>query len=294
MRRAPLALALALLPVCAVADPIPVHVAALRGNGRPIAATNAERLAVADAVAEVLGQGAREVLSGRETRARIEGLNPSSVACDALDCITGITLPLHARALALVRLSRQRDGVARIEVRLVNLRGEVIAERAEQELAPTQPELIALARLATAPIAEALQRFDAPPPTAQPPAAVTVAPPPAASPAEAPRPVPRTTARRNLGEVIVGAAALALGAGAFTVGVVGLTGAERVTRDLGENRVEVEQPSALNWAWVGAGALGLGVGVFLVVDGMRARSAPASAALVPVQGGALAVAAGRF
>lgn len=293
MRRAPLALALALLPLRANADPIPVHIAAPRASSRGVNPSSAERLAVADAVAQALSAGAREVLSASETRARIEGLNPSAATCDALDCITAITLPLHARALVLVRESRQREGQTRVEVRLVNLRGEVLAERAEQDIAPSTAEAVALARLAAAPIAEALARLDAPSPPV-----VTAAP--AAIETPAPQavvrvtPVPVTVTRRRVGEVIGGVGALVAGAAALSVGIAGLAAGERVTRDLGEQRVEVEQPSALNWAWVGGGAAALGLGVFLVVDGMRARPVTTSAAVVPTQGGAMAVATGRF
>lgn len=293
MRLAPLALALALpiAPLRSFADPIPVHVAAPRSGARGAGASNAERLAVADAVAQALGAVAREVLSATETRARIEGLNPSAVTCDALDCITAITLPLHARALVLVRETRQRDGARRVEVRLVNLRGEVIAERAEQDIATTTAEVAALARLAAAPIAEAIQRLDAPPPAAP---VVAETPAPQAAPVT-PRAAPtRPPQSRRLGETLAGAAAIAVGAGAFAGGVVLLAMGERVTRDLGENRVEVERPTSLNWVWAGLGAVSMGVGVFLLVDGMRLRPARASAALVPTPGGAMAVASGRF
>jgi hypothetical protein len=292
MRPAPLALALALAAAAVSADPIPVHIAAPRGVNRAPAPSAAERLSVADAVADALRGERREVLSGAETRSRIEALNPSAVTCDALDCITAITLPLHARALVMVRETRQRDGTTRIEVRLVNLRGEVIAERAEQEIAPSTAEAVALARLAASSVVDAMQRFDTPAPTPEPaPAPAAAAPTPAPVEARA----PAVVSRRRYGEVGAGVAALVFGAGAVAVGAVGLAGGERVVQDLGADRVLVERGSALNWVWLGAGAAALGVGVFLVVDGLRERPlAVSAAAIVPIPGGAAATIAGRF
>jgi hypothetical protein len=294
MRLGPLALALGLLPSVALADPLPVHVAAPRGRGA--ATTNGERLQVADAIAAVLTESAPEVLSGTETRTRLEALNPSATQCDALDCLTSVTLPLHARALVMVRLTRTRE-TARIEVRLVNLRGEVIAERTEQDLAPTSAELTALARLAGGSLAEAVR--------AQQPLAPTPAPtPPAPTPAEvAPLPVvapptrvdPPVVMRRRTPMVIAGVGALVVGVAALSVGVAGLAGGERVTQALSDDRVLVEGPSPLNWVWVGAGVAAMGVGTWLVVDGMRLRPVGiTSVGLVPLPQGAAFTAAGRF
>lgn len=294
MRLGPLALALGLLPTVALADPLPVHVAAARGRGA--ATANAERLQVADAIAAVLTETAPEVLSGTETRTRLEALNPSATQCDALDCLTTVTLPLHARALVMVRLTRTREN-ARIEVRLVNLRGEVIAERTEQDLAPTPAELTALARLAGGSIAEAVRaQQPLPPPT--PPAAplpVVTPPPPVVAPPTPPPPAPRVVMRRRMPMVIAGAGALVVGVTALSVGVAGLAGGERVTQTLSGDRVLVEGPSPLNWVWVGAGVAALGVGTWLLVDGMRPRPVGiTSVGLAPLPQGAAFTAAGRF
>jgi hypothetical protein len=293
MRLGPLALALGVLPSLALADPLPVHVAALRGRGA--ATANAERLQVADAIAAVLAEGAPEVLSGAETRTRLEALNPSALHCDALDCLTTVTLPLHARALVMVRLTRTRE-TARIEVRLVNLRGEVIAERTEQDLAPTLAELTALARLAGGSIAEAVraQQPIAPTPPAPAPTPAVVTPAPAVTSPRVRVDAP-VVLRRRMPLVIAGAGALAVGVAAVSVGVAGLAGGERVTQTLSDDRVLVEGPSPLNWVWVGAGVAALGVGTWLFVDGMRPRPVGITAAgLVPLPQGAAFTAAGRF
>ncbi|MFO0625719.1 MAG: hypothetical protein U0325_08900 [Polyangiales bacterium] len=297
MRLGPLALALGLLPSLALADPLPVHIAALRGRGA--ASANAERLQVADAIAAVLAESTPEVLSGTETRTRLEALNPSGMHCEALDCLTTVTLPLHARALVMVRLTRTREN-ARIEVRVVNLRGEVIAERTEQDLAPTAAELTALARLAGGSIAEAVraQPTVAPANTAATPA-TPPSPTPAAPPPEvvspAPRMPPPVVLRRRMPLVIAGAGAIAVGAAALSVGVAGLAGGERVTQTLSGDRVLVEGPSPLNWVWVGGGVAALGVGTWLLVDGLRLRPVGITAAgLVPLPDGAVVTAAGRF
>lgn len=293
MRAALVVASLSLASLPARADPVPVHIASVRTAGRSGAAANAERIAVADAVAAVIRSVASDVLSATETRARIDALNPSAAHCDGLECITSITLPLHARALVLVRVSRGRDGAARVEARYVNLRGEVIAERAEQDLAPTTPELVALARLAAGTLAEAIRSHEAAPP-AEPVAAPIVAPPAPAVVAPPPPVVPSVRTRRNTPEFIAGIASIALGAAAVTVGSVGLTGSERVSQTLSDDRLLIERPSDLNWVWVGVGAAAVGAGVFLVVDGLRPRRATATAAVTPIPGGAMLTAAGRF
>lgn len=290
-----LALAFGLMSARSSADPVPVHVATVRG-GRGVAAANAERLQVADAIAAVLAERVPEVLSGTETRTRIEALNPSAAQCDGLDCITAITLPLHARALVLVRVSRLRDGAARIETRLVNLRGEVLAERTEQELAPTSAELVALARLGAASIAEAMRAQE---PVAPPPPPVVAAPAPAPAPVIAeparPPPAPTPQRQRRMPLVFAGAGALALGVAGVTVGIAGLTSGERVTQSLPDDRVLVERGSPLNWVWLGGGIAALGVGAWLVIDGLRPRPVGLqSASLIPLPGGAAVSAAGAF
>lgn len=292
MRLGPLALALGLLPSIALADPLPVHVAAPRGRGA--ATANAERLQVADAIAAVLSDVAPEVLSGTETRTRLEALNPSATQCDALDCLTTVTLPLHARALVMVRLNRTRES-ARIEVRLVNLRGEVIVERTEQDLAPTAAELTALARLAGGSIAEAVRAQQPLPPTPPPPAPTPAVAPPPPAPTPPPRIDPPVVMRRRMPMVIAGTGALVVGAAALSVGAAGLAGGERVTQTLSDDRVLVEGPSPLNWVWVGAGVAALGVGTWLVVDGMRLRPVGiTTVGLVPLPQGAAFTAAGSF
>lgn len=292
MRLGPLALTLGLLPSVALADPLPVHVAAQRGRGA--ATANAERLQVADAIAAVLGEAAPEVLSGTETRTRLEALNPSATQCDALDCLTTVTLPLHARALVMVRLTRTRES-ARIEVRLVNLRGEVITERTEQDLAPTAAELTALARLAGGSIAEAVRAQQPLPPTPPPPAPTPAVEIPAPVVAPPPRVDPTVVMRRRMPMVIAGTGALVVGVAALSVGVAGLAGGERVAQTLSDDRVLVEGPSPLNWVWVGAGVAALGVGTWLVVDGMRLRPAGiTTVGLVPLPQGAAFTAAGSF
>ncbi|MEZ4390122.1 MAG: hypothetical protein R3A48_03415 [Polyangiales bacterium] len=297
MRVALVVASLGLASLPARADPVPVHVAAVRAAGRSGAAANAERIAVADAVAEVIRGVTTDVLSATDTRTRLDALNPSAAHCDGLECITSITLPLHARALVLVRVSRGRDGAARVEARYVNLRGEVIAERAEQDLAPTTAELIALARLAAGTLAEAIRArepapVDPPAPAPVDPPAAPVAAPPTAPPT-APRPA-QARGRRNTAEVIAGVAAITLGVGAVTVGTVGLTGSERVSQTLSDDRLLVERPSDLNWVWVGAGAAAVGAGVFLLVDGLRPRRVPVAAAVTPIPSGAMLTASGRF
>ena len=292
MRLGPIAIALALLPSVVLADPLPVHIPAQRGRGA--ATANSERLQVADTIAALLTEVAPEVLSGTETRTRLEALNPSATQCDALDCLTTVTLPLHARALVMVRLTRTRE-TARIEVRLVNLRGEVMAERTEQDLAPTAGELTALARLAGGSIAEAvraLQPLPPTPPTPSPTPAVESAPRVVTPP---PRIDPPVVMRRRMPMVIAGAGAVAVGVAALSVGIAGLTGGERVTQTLSDDRVLVEGPSPLNWAWVGAGVAALGVGAWLLVDGMRPRPVGiTNVGWAPLPQGAAFTATGRF
>jgi hypothetical protein len=86
-----------------------------------------------------------------------------------------------------------------------------------------------------------------------------------------------------------------VGVAALSVGIAGLAGGERVTQTLSDDRVLVEGPSPLNWAWVGAGVAALGVGTWLVVDGMRLRPVGVTTVgLVPLPQGAAFTAAGRF
>ncbi|MBL8602672.1 MAG: hypothetical protein JNK72_12185 [Myxococcales bacterium] len=269
--------ALALAPALR-ADPLPVHTPT---RAQPRGLSTDERLAVAEAVAEVLRGATTEVLGAADTRSRVETLNPDALACDAPTCCPTISTPLHARSVVLVQQQELRHRRLHLTVRVVNLRGEVTASNEIEEPVADRAEAVALARLAARPIADALRSTpatpavtptpDQPPPLAPPPTpavAPTVQPPITVMPTVQYR--VETYRRRSLA---------VLGAGLAAAGVTGITlGAMSLARDGGVARAlpaegvnEVYVSRTRDYIFVGAGAAATAAGVYFLVDGLRQR-----------------------
>ncbi len=276
-------LALALVPSAALADPLPVHTATgLRPRElREIPA--AQRLQAADAVAEALGAVAPEVLSGQETRSRLQTLVPDALSCDAPACVPSIATPLHARGVVLLRLSTPRHGRVRVWVGLVSPAGEVSALQEAEEAVAGWPEAVALVRETARPLVEALRQ-----PAPSTPVAASAAPAPtpgsprAAPPSTQPPPSveqPVETYRRTT-EAALGAGLLAVGVTLATTGLVSVSRDGSVAESLPNNVDSVYVAGARDYVLLGLGTAAAVAGVVLVIDGLRTRTRPVPTARV--------------
>lgn len=270
MKLPALAALLWLCPLAASADPLVVHTATPRGD-RPIPA--ADRLRLADAVAEVLATGQPEVLRASDTRARVETLSPAGLTCDAAECASALLTPLRARGVVLVSIARGRHREVSLALRWLDARGVVRGEQRAQEVVANWDDAVAMARVAARTLLSEIPPVAAPAaptPIVEPtPAPAVTAPPPPVAP-----PRPQWVTRRRPIEAILGGVLAAGGATALTIGLLAVAqdGAQSAVLDNG--REEVYTATARDTVLVAAGAVAIAGGVFLLVDGLRARRAP--------------------
>jgi hypothetical protein len=290
MRPALVAMMLVVVPVAAAADPLVVHTAT-PPNGRGI--TSAQRVTLADAVAEVLASGQPEVLRASETHARVETLTPAALTCDAPDCASSLVTTLHARGVVLVALARSRNQVT-LTLRWIDAQGAVRNEQRAEEIVAGWDDAIALARVSARALLAAMPA--APPmptPTVLPPAPVPAV---VARPAPPSMPATRTVVTRRPVEAIIGGALVAGGAVALTIGSIAMAQDGGDTGATVPNGTEVYVATARDTVLVIAGAAAVAGGVFLLVDGLRARRTEErlSVRTFPISGGAWVGIGGAF
>ncbi len=265
--------ALATAPLAAGADPLPVHTPTRHVASRP---SREQRLQVADAVAQVLGQAVPDVINGEETLTRLQSFNPSALACDLPTCAGRIAGPLHARAVALVR-QEFSGGSLRVIVDIVSPQGEVTAHAEGDEPVGNWSEAVALGRVVAGRVAVILH----------PPAAVTapasapathplaaVAEPRPASPVTPPPGAPPTVVyRRRAWEAGVGGALVVAGAVAVAIGAVAVAqdGSEVSGQSPSPAMHTVYTATGRDYALLGIGIPALIGGAVLVFDGLRAH-----------------------
>jgi hypothetical protein len=270
VKRPALAALLWLCPLAASADPLVVHTATPRGD-RPI--PTADRLRLADAVAEVLATGQPEVLRASDTHARVETLSPAGLTCDAAECASALLTPLRARGVVLVSIARGRHRELSLALRWLDAQGVVRGEQRAQEVVANWDDAVAMARVAARTLLSEIPPVAAPaaptPIVESTPAPAVTAPPPPVAP-----PRPQWVTRRRPIEAILGGVLAAGGATALTIGLVAVAqdGAQSAVLDNG--REEVYTATARDAVLVAAGAAAIAGGVFLLVDGLRARRAP--------------------
>lgn len=275
------------LPAVAAADPLVVHTAT-PPNGQGI--TTAQRVGLADAVAEVLAAGQPEVLRASETHARVETLAPASLACDAADCAASVATALHARGVVLVSVARDRRRQVTLTLRWIDEHGAVGNEQRAQEVCAEWDDAIALARVSARALLAAMR---APAPAA-PTAPLALATPVVAAPLAAPLPPtapPRTqrVSRRRVWEAALGGALIAGGGAMLGIGAVAVAQDGEATSRVVANGSEVYTATGRDTALLIAGGVVAAGGIFLLVDGLRARSVE-----VPVTPQAMAIPGGAW
>lgn len=291
----------------------PLAVLAPDAPGRP---SRAERIALSDAVAVTLGRALPEVLSGGETRARLEVLDPVRLNCDSTECAGQVATLLGARAVVLV-LPVLHGSRLQIELLMVDPSGQRRAEERGETTIADWEDALAFARVVTERLLAILQ-----------PSSGEVSAPPSSSVVRSSgdrrgrammdgRVVPsRSAAPVRMIEAVLGGTLIAAG-GAAVVGsvVVWARGTQCVDPD---TRVCVpdptepvspagwfEQPSSLNYVWLAAGGVAMAAGTVLLIVGMvpRERASVSASmvhnvtgrfALVPTLQGSSVLLVGRF
>ncbi|MDO9017650.1 MAG: hypothetical protein Q7V43_12125 [Myxococcales bacterium] len=270
MKRTALAALLWLCPLAASADPLVVHTATPRGD-RPIPA--ADRLRLADAVAEVLATGQPEVLRASDTHARVETLSPAGLTCDAAECASALLTPLRARGVVLVSIARGRHREVSLALRWLDAQGVVRGEQRAQEVVANWDDAVAMARVAARALLSEIPPVAppaAPTPIVEPtPAPALAAPPPPIAP-----PRPQWVTRRRPVEALLGGVLAAGGATALTIGLVAVAQDGGQVVELDNGREEVYTATARDTVLIAAGAAAVVGGVFLLIDGLRARRSP--------------------
>jgi hypothetical protein len=270
VKRPALAALLWLCPLAASADPLVVHTATPRGD-RPIPA--ADRLRLADAVAEVLATGQPEVLRASDTHARVETLSPAGLTCDAAECASALLTPLRARGVVLVSIARGRHREVSLALRWLDAQGVVRGEQRAQEVVANWDDAVAMARVAARTLLSEIPPVAAPAaptPIVEPTPVPAVAAPPA--PIAPPR--PQWVTRRRPIEALLGGVLAAGGATALAIGLVAVAQDGAQVAPLDNGREEVYTATARDTVLVAAGAVAIAGGVFLLIDGLRARRAP--------------------
>ncbi len=281
---------MSVVPVVAAADPLVVHTAT-PSNGRGI--TSAQRVTLADAVAEVIASGQPEVLRASETHARVETLTPAALTCDAADCASSLVTTLHARGVVLVSVARARNRVT-LTLRWIDAQGAVRNEQHAEEVVAEWDDAIALARVSARALLTAMPAappMPAPtvlPPTPTPAVVAPIAPPPA--------PTTRTVVTRRPVEAIIGGALVAGGAVALTIGSIAMGQDGGDTGRTVQHGSEVYVATTRDTVLVIAGAAAVAGGVFLLVDGLRARRSEERLSLrtLPLNGGGWVGIGGAF
>ncbi len=284
MARFPLVIAFS-FSASAWADPLPVHTATRRV---PSAPTTEQRLSLADAVAEVFSAVVPEVLNGRETRERLNTLDPEQLACDQASCAPSVSGPLRGRALVLLRLTVPRRGRARVWVGVVNNRGEIVAQNEAEDTVGPWTDAVALGRVVARPVAENLR------PRAMPDAAPTPIPMAAAAmPPVAPVHTPEVVLRyrRRPLEIGIGGGLVVGGLALASFGLASVARDGDLARELPNGVGEFYSAGARDYVFLGVGAVAVGVGVYFLIDGLRRRPDGASAtrgAVIPLVSPSLA------
>lgn len=270
MKRPALAAILWLCPLAASADPLVVHTATPRGD-RGIPA--ADRLRLADAVAEVLASGQPEVLRASDTHARVETLSPASLACDAPECASALLTPLHARGVVLVSVARGRRREVSLTLRWLDAQGVVRGEQRAREVVAGWDDAVAMARVSARTLLSEIPPVAAPATPPRPTPIIEPAPPPApvAAPSRIAPPRAQWVTTRRPVEALLGGVLFAGGATALTIGLVAMVQDGGRVRELENGREEVYTSTARDTVLVAAGAVAAAGGLYLLVDGLRPR-----------------------
>lgn len=286
MKRPALAAFLWLCPLAAWADPLVVHTATPR-NDRGI--TAADRLRLADAVAEVLSTGQPEVLRASDAHARVETLSPAGLTCDAAECASALLTPLHARGVVLVSVARGHHRQVSLTLRWLDAQGVVRGEQRAQEVVAGWDDAIAMARVSARTLLSEIPPVAAPTPVAPPAPIVEPAPAPrVAAPAAIAPPRTRWVTTQRPVEAALGGALIAGGATALTIGLIAIAQDGQHVGDLSNGREEVYTATTRDAVLVAAGAAAVAGGVFLLIDGLRPRRSQVAFSwqAVPLSGGA--------
>jgi hypothetical protein len=262
-------------PLAAYADPLVVHTATPRSD-RSISV--ADRLRLADAVADVLAEAQPEVLRATDTHARVETLSPAGLGCDAPECASALLTPLHARGVVVVSVARGRHREVSLTLRWLDAQGVLRGEQRAEEVVAGWDDAVAMARVSARSLLADIPAATTPTvsaPIATPPVAATVTAP--AVVAAPPRREP-TYARRP-GEILLGGVLIAAGAASATIGLVAVArdGDEAAVLDNG--RVEVYNATTRDAVLLSLGGAAIVGGAVLLVHGLRARRSPPAIAL---------------
>lgn len=266
------------LPAVVGADPLPVHTATAQVAPRP---TEAQRLAVADAVAGVFAAALPEVLTGTESHARVETLAPASLSCGEARCAGAIRTALGARGVVLVRMETVQRHRLRLAIEVVDRAGERLAHGEDEALIGSWEDAVALARVVAGPLAAQVHTAENPP---TPTPAVTP-PTPVATPVmvpptrvEPPRPTPPIEATgesaRRPAEAAVGAVLIGGGLTAAALGLVSVARDGSDTGEVVENGQRVYVAGARDYVLLGVGGAAVVAGVIVLIDGLRVRTEP--------------------
>ncbi len=282
-----------LVPLSAAADPLVVHAGMPRHAHGP---TDAQRLAVGNAVAEVLATGQPDVLRATDTRARVATLAPAAVACDAPECATAMLTPLRARGVVLVTLQPGRHQHLALTLRWLDAQGTVRATQTADEVVANWDDALAVARVTARTLLAAIPPVPAAPAVvastailerpAPTPVVVTAAPPRTVEVAPS---APAPAGRRRAFEAVMGGALVAAGGTFGGLGAASFARDGSVAQTLPNGREEVYAASTRDTVFLVVGGAAVAAGVVLLVDGLRARPAPArvSAWTAPLPGGAI-------
>ncbi len=272
MKRPVLAAILFLCPLAALADPLVVHTASPRSDH---GITTADRLRLADAVADILATAQPEVLSATDAHARIETLIPAGIACDAAECASSLLTPLRARGVVVVSLARGHHRQISLSLVWLDAQGVVRGEQHAQEVIASWDDAIAMARVSARALLMDIPAVAttvppiAPPPILEPTPAPTVEAPPHVAP---PRMGWITTRRPT--EALLGGVLFAGGVTALAIGLTAIAQDGERVGELGNGREEVYTATTRDTVLVAAGASALAGGIFLLVDGLRPRRSP--------------------
>ncbi len=242
-----------------------------------------QRLQLADAVAEVFHRTLPDVISARDTDRRLAALTPAALACDLPGCVGAVAMPLHARAVTLVREDYTSAGSLRVVIDTVTPDGVVTAHAEGDQPVGAWPEALALARIVAA-RAVALVSANSPvaPPAEAPripvippvraPAPVVQAPetPSLRPPSNVLRDLPAHATHRRGWEIALGSGLIAAGLAATTVGLVAVAQDGSVVSTSAAMETDY-RAGTRDYVLLGLGIPALVGGVLVLMDGLRAR-----------------------
>ena len=269
MKRPVLAAILWLCPLAATADPLVVHTATPRSDH---GITSADRLRLADAVAEVLATAQPDVLRASEAHTRVETLIPAGLACDAAECASTLLTPLHARGVVVVSLARGHHRQVSLSLRWLDAQGVVRGEQHAQEVVASWDDAIAMARVSARSLLAEIPAVAAPaPPTASPPILEPTPPPTVEAPPHIVPPRREWVTTRRPAEALLGGVLFAGGVTALSIGLTAIAQDGQRVGELTNGREEVYTATTRDTVLVAAGAAAVAGGIFLLVDGLRPR-----------------------